>query len=333
MKKNHLSVFGPKFLASLILSTWISLYSAPSVGVALAADDPSPPLSPVKLIFIHHSTGGNWLADINENGPHGGLGQALMNNNYFASATNYGWGPENIGDRTDIVNWPEWFTGPNRDAILSALFTETEQNFQEYGEWPRLENDPGGQNEIILFKSCFPNSNLYGNPLDPPYAEPNDGEYSVSNAKAVYNHLLSYFATRQDKLFIVISAPPMIESDYAYDPDMSPSARAANARAFNNWLIHDWLSGYAHQNVAVFDYFNGLTSNGGDPDQNDAGLTSGNHHRWWNGAIVHEQGLNNNFAAYPSGDSHPTSAGHMKATSEFVPLLNIQTSFSKTFIM
>ena len=30
------------------------------------ADDPSPPIAPVKLIFVHHSTGGNWLADPNE---------------------------------------------------------------------------------------------------------------------------------------------------------------------------------------------------------------------------------------------------------------------------
>ena len=29
-------------------------------GRALA-DNPSPPASPVKLIFIHHSTGGHWL--------------------------------------------------------------------------------------------------------------------------------------------------------------------------------------------------------------------------------------------------------------------------------
>ncbi len=68
------------------------------------ADDPSPPASPVRLIFIHHSTGGNWLADPNDDQPYGGLGRALMDNNYYVSATNYGWGPDGIGDRTDIPN-------------------------------------------------------------------------------------------------------------------------------------------------------------------------------------------------------------------------------------
>jgi len=55
--------------------------------------NPNPPNSPVKLIFIHHSTGENWLADDD-----GGLGIALRNNHYFVSDTNYGWGPDGVGD-------------------------------------------------------------------------------------------------------------------------------------------------------------------------------------------------------------------------------------------
>jgi hypothetical protein len=45
---------------------------------------PAPSPNPVRLIFIHHSTGENWLADDN-----GGLGIALRNNNYFFRDTNY----------------------------------------------------------------------------------------------------------------------------------------------------------------------------------------------------------------------------------------------------
>ena len=180
---------------------------------ALAADDPSPPAAPVRLIFIHHSTGGNWLADPNDEGPHGGLGRALMNNYYFVNATNYGWGPAGIGDRTDIPNWPEWFTGPGSPAILAALYAEDGQNFGDFGWWPRLASKPAGENRIILFKSCFPNSDLYGGPDDPPLTAPN-GEYTVANAKAVYNEILTYFATRPDKLFVVITAPPLAQEEY-----------------------------------------------------------------------------------------------------------------------
>jgi hypothetical protein len=268
------------------------------------ADDPSPPAEPVKLIFIHHSTGGNWLADPNSDQPYGGLGRALMENNYFVSATNYGWGPEGIGDRTDVPNWPEWFTGPNRDMFLAALYDENGQNVGDFGAWPRLPADPGGENTIVMFKSCFPNSDLYGEPGDPPHAEPSDWEeYSVGNAKAIYNDLLTYFETRQDKLFIVVTAPPLMSSETAPE-------RAVNARAFNNWLVNDWLTNYPYPNVAVFDYYNVLTA-------------EDNHHRWTGSEIEHVQAGDNNFAAYPSGDSHPSTAGHQKATAEFVPLLNV----------
>lgn len=273
-----------------------------AVGAMPQSQSADPPSTPVKLVFVHHSTGGNWLADSNSDQPYGGLGRALMENNYFVSATNYGWGPDGIGDRTDIPNWLEWFLGPNRDRITRALYTESGQNVGDFGRWARLPNDPGGENSIIMFKSCFPNSNLEGNTDDPPLDAPNDWEYSVANAKAVYNALLGYFQTRQDKLFIVITAPPLMEME-------TTPVQAANAREFNVWLMYHWLENYPYANVAVFDYYNVLT----DP---------ANHHRWNNGAVEHIQAAYNNYAYYPSGDSHPSTEGHTKATAEFVPLLN-----------
>ena len=164
-----------------------------------------------------------------------------------------------------------------------------------------------------MFKSCFPNSHLGGNPTDRPHgANPLRGQdygsldHTVANAKGIYNDMLAYFATRQDKLFVVITAPPLLET-MAPAP---PSCAAANARAFNDWLVNDWLDGYPHNNVAVFDFYNVLTSNGGEPTINDAGQENGNHHRWWHGAVQHSRTVNNNFSAYGQyGDSHPTGAG------------------------
>jgi hypothetical protein len=57
--------------------------SAPLAPHTPLADNPNPPTATVKLIFIHHSCGENWLADDN-----GGLGTALRDNNYFVSDTN-----------------------------------------------------------------------------------------------------------------------------------------------------------------------------------------------------------------------------------------------------
>jgi hypothetical protein len=272
---------------------------------AAEGPNPNPPSQTVKLIFIHHSCGENWLADDD-----GGLGIALRDNNYFVSDTNYGWGPEGIGDRTDITDWTDWFRGPNSSTYLDALYTEYGDNSYRYTRG--TDPDPNRENQVILFKSCFPNSNLEGNPGDPP--APGEG-MTVGGAKAIYADLLNYFATRPDKLFVAITAPPVAEGESETPP--------ANARAFNNWLVNDWLAGYALNNVAIFDFYNVLTSNGGNADTNDLGQEGGNHHRWWDGAVQHIQAVNSDLAAYPSDDSHPSSAGNRKATAEFVPLLNI----------
>jgi len=307
-------------------ATWLALglFLALAFGLPSAADaqlaaagpsDPSPPEQTVKLIFIHHSCGGNWLADGN-----GGLGQALRDNNVFVSDTNYGWGPDGIGDNTDIGHWWTWFRGPNSATYLSALYNESGQ----HSGYSRLGSDPSGENQIIMFKSCYPNSDLRGdasaepppigsNPLRGESASGNPN-HTVANAKSVYIDLLHYFATRQDKLFVVITAPPV-----------QSGAWAANARAFNTWLVQEWLTEYPHDNVAVWDFYNVLTSNGGRWNQNDLGWETGNHHRLHNGAVQHVTDQGGDTAAYPDGggDNHPSPAGNQKASGEFVPLLNV----------
>jgi len=292
------------------------LTMAPARGQAL---NPDPPASTVKLIFIHHSTGEGWLSD-----DLGRLGIVLTDNNYFVSDTNYGWGPDVIGDRTDIGNWYDWFLGPSHATYCSALYAESGNN----SGYSRMAVDPGGANEIVMFKSCFPNSAIYGNPGDAPLPKgqtnpiygqsAGDSSYTVANVKGLYRDLLDYFSTRQDKLFILIASPPLTSVS-------TNASEAANARAVANWLVTSWLSSYAYANVKVFDYFDVLTSNGGSRTVNDAGKTNGNHHRYWNSVIQHIQTVASNYAAYGSSadDSHPTGAGQKKATAEFVPLLNI----------
>ena len=68
---------------SLKMAAIVAMLLIPANSLCLYAAHITPPASPVKLIFIHHSTGGNWLADPNTDQPYGGLGSALMTNNYF----------------------------------------------------------------------------------------------------------------------------------------------------------------------------------------------------------------------------------------------------------
>jgi len=261
------------------LKSFFALFFVVSFLIAAVPPQGSPPLKTIKLIFIHHSTGENWLMD-----DYGNLGRTLGENNYFVSDTNYGWGPDGIGDYTDIPNWTAWFASENTSRYMDALFNESGQN----SEYMRTLADPSGENQIVLFKSCFPNSALEGSPNDPPGTYE---ELSVSGAKYVYNTILQYFATRPDKLFIAITAPPLSDSTYA-----------ANARAFNDWLVNDWLADYEGTNVAVFDFHAVLSG-------------PNNRHRLVNGHVEHvtERGMNTLY--YPSDDDHPNERGSQKGAT------------------
>jgi len=290
----------------LLLAVWLAW-----PGAAGAAVNTDPPAAPVKLVFIHHSTGEAWLAD-----DHGGLGVTLRDNHYFVSDTNYGWGPDAIGDSTDIGHWWTWFRGPDAPTYMTALYAEGGQNCG----YSRLADDPGGPNEIVMFKSCFPNSDLLGSAAaaPPPIADdPLKGQgaggddFTVANAKGIYKDLLPYFAAHQEKLFVAVVAPPI----------RAPRI-PANGRALADWLVDDWLAGYAYDNVFVFDFYNVLTSRSGG-GSSDVGLEGGNHHRVWNGAVQHKTDDGVNHLEYPSGgDDHPSAAGDRKATAELLPLLN-----------
>jgi len=317
------------FLPALLATTFVvAVGTAFSANAQSTAPNISPPATTTKLVFVHHSVGENWLTDGN-----GDLGLALRDNNYFVSDTNYGWGPadadtgtDRIGEHTDIGHWFSWFVGPNRNTYVAALYAEGGQN----SSYSRLPSDPGGENRIVLFKSCFTNSSLVGSPDDPvpPIASnPLRGrEYeseaqTIANAKGIYTSLLSYFATRTDKLFVAVTAPPRGSAET--DPDT-----AAVVRAFNQWLVGEWLRGYPHRNVVVYDFYNVLTSNGGstrtnDPETNDLGRADGNHHRIRNGALEHLRTVAHDMSAYAvGGDSHPTRAGGLKASGEFPAFLN-----------
>ena len=276
-------------------------------GRAISADSAAPPSSPVKLVFVHHSCGENWLADGD-----GNLGTKLRDNNYFVSDTNYGWGPDSIGDSTDIGHWWDWFRGPNSATYTSALYAESGQNCS----YSRMGSDPGGENTIVMFKSCYPNSMLSGNIGEAIPAigvnplKGNSGPLTVANCQGIYIDLLNYFSTRPDKLFVVVTAPPQIDA-----PDCN--------RDFNNWLANEWLASYPHNNVFVIDFYNVLTSNGGNTNANDLNRETGNHHRWRDGAVQHKTDDGGNVLAYYAGDDHPTAAGNQKATEELVPLINV----------
>lgn len=304
------------------------------------------PTAAYKLVFIHHSVGGHWLAHGN-----GDLVRELNKKNIYVSDITYEWEPEwltdstvkrakrkllrlakqdrsgayNVGDRTDIGQMYDWFSGPDSGEIMSSVYAENKETdrFGDHTNDKGLAKLVAGQeNEIVVFKSCYPNTLIKGKPDDkanaasnPPRNYSADSElHTIANAKRTFNDALKYFKSRPDKFFVIVTPPPRLE--------LPEEGRVA--RGFANWLYNDWLkeNNYNLKNVMVFDLYNVLTS-GYAPDTSDVKQEQGNHHRIWQGREQHVVAVDKNTLVYPrkAGENHPSPAGLKKATEEFVPLL------------
>lgn len=236
----------------------------------------APPATTVRLVFIHHSCGQNWLSTGN-----GNLGSALNANRYYVTETNYGWDSQpgdNLGDTTDTANWPDWFNDAKMPGVYANTFMATYAN---------AIAAPSGENQIVMFKSCYPNSEVGS---------------SIADEKAIYSGLLPYFAAHPDKLFILVTPPG--EANVS-----SP----ALTKSLCDWLADErsgWLKGYSLKNVAAYDFYCVLSE-------------EGSHHRVVNGAVqrVYSSGYDG-VSPYHDGDDHPNSTGNRKATEEFLPWLN-----------
>lgn len=260
----------------------------------------APPAKTLRLLFIHHSCGGQLFAspgtDIgtnciyvsNPNG--GGLRSRLEKNSYEVHQVSYG---SRIGQNTDLFDWLPKF----RTQMESILTCDTQDT--SYTD--------GRRNQIVAFKSCYPN-NAFKAQGTPP-GNPAGPELKVWNAKATYTALLEEFKKHPDVLFVCVTAPPLapksspqplwkIWAKKILGRGNSLATSGPMAREFNNWLTdpNGWLKDYPLKNVVVFDYYHVLTGNGASC-----------------------------FSAYATGngyDSHPSREGNEQAAAAFVPLLN-----------
>jgi hypothetical protein len=266
------------------------------------------------LVFIHHSVGANWLA--------AGLDDALLAKPYVQERNDIYYGtrlapdkgrPASLGavpgDFTDMDHWILWFN----DYLLGVKgYHNTtdlpERVLRRFG----IRYDSGTFNRIVMFKSCYPLSDIAGEGTAP--GDPFSPEKTLANYQALYRHaagpghsytregytyypLEEIFAANPDVLFIAVTSPPL---HYAPD-DATNDANAARARQFTAWLKNEWLPAYnaanpGVNNVAIFDLFDVLANPAGDPE--------------------HPNRLQ---AAYggESGDSHPNWEGNRAATTAF----------------
>jgi hypothetical protein len=270
-----------------------------SPTMTVASPAPSRLGTPIDLLFIHHSCGGQLLAPggaadgqacIYRSHPNGGdLRARLEDLGYVVHEASYG---SAVGEDTDLFDWLPKF----RDRMDAVLATRHQDE--------RLP--PGRKNRIVVFKSCFPNSAFTGEGQAP--GDPRGPALTYWNARATLDALLPLFAAHPDVLFVYVTAPPLApkRKEPAYKwlarkvgalPARVPlESSAALARRFNEWVTSPtgWLASYPGRNVAVFDYYDTLT------------------------------GGTSNLLAFPTGggyDSHPSRDGNTRAAERFVPFL------------
>jgi hypothetical protein len=222
------------------------------------------------LFFLHHSVGNGIVVE------------GHMRDHIAASNAAHG---------TDFVLWDHGYNGDGlRDAAgndtgtnytvpddntnpdgLYALWTSADAGWA-YTRGRILEN-----HQVIAFKPCYPASDV-----------PDDE--TLADYKTWYLGMRGFFDARQDKLFVVMSPPPMWDNS---------AESAKRARLFANWLRSaEYLAG--HPNVVCFDLFNILAQ----PDDGSA----------------HANRLRQAYYG-GGGDSHPNTAGYEAAGAALAAFL------------
>jgi hypothetical protein len=222
-------------------------------------------LLPNKMVFLHHSIGEDLLH-------YGGLADSLLEQGIWVKSATYG---DYIGENTDINDWLPKF---NKDIDKIMAFKAHPNIYCE---------DDDNYNSIIMFKSCFPNSNIISEGIEP--GDPYGKQKTLSNYKATFLNLSGIFKEYKNHLFIYITAPPLV-------PEKTTRENASRAKTFNSWLVSEYLPDYyenaSTRNLIVFDLFSVWTDS--------------------------ENYLKREYRGKVAGDSHPNKLAHKIATQEFM---------------
>jgi len=186
------------------------------------------------VIFLHHSTGSNLIAE------------------------------GNVRPRLTELGYQFWDHGFNQGGLVRPDGTPAGAGYRIPGAMGRGNTDVDGlaglfsqpvtdppsnafsrllQHEVIVFKSCFPNSAIKSDRMREDF-------------QAWYLDIRDVVDQHPDRIFILVTSPPL--HPLATNPD-----EAARARTIADWLKSDaYLEG--HANLFVFDFFDLLA----DPETN-----------------------------------------------------------------
>ncbi len=156
-----------------------------------------------RVFFIHHSTGEIYWE--------GGLKSKLLNAGYAARAP---WWDEN----TDPGDFYDLFSDANSWDII-------------------------GDSDIILFKSCYPASEI-------------GSKAELNQYKDWYRQLYNIYRAHPNRLFVPMSTPPLPKV-------LTNAADAKRAKKFDKWLKKGYISNYTGNNLIAFRLYKQLRNRKG----------------------------------------------------------------------
>lgn len=219
---------------------------------------------PVRMIYLHHSVGKGILYD-------GGLKDSLAQLGIAAKGATYG---DEIGQATDICDWT-----PKFQTDMQRIFT--------FKAHPNLYYTDGKTNDVVMFKSCYPNSYIESEGSGAGNAT--DKKRTTENYRAAFAAIGQEMRKYPEKLFIYMTYPPMAA------PETTPEA-AKRGREFNAWMINEFQPSYAKEtglgNFVIFDLFDILA------DSNNV--------------------LKDEYRRESPRDSHPNLKGNQEAAHRFM---------------
>lgn len=181
------------------------------------------------VIFLHHSTGQNLIKQGNVRALFMQKGYQFWDHDYNTIGLTRPDGSL-TGTSYDIPEVePGARGGGNTDPEgLAVLFAQPVHDPSDNALSRLL------QHEVLIFKSCFPNSAI-------------KSDESLEQRKALYRGMRDAMDQHPDRLFIFLTSPPL-------HPKATDAEQAARARALAQWLGSDeFLQG--HPNLFVFDFF------------------------------------------------------------------------------
>jgi hypothetical protein len=252
----------PVFRIGVFLASLALLAGAPAAcEVNGIGSGQGPEGERVKIIFLHHSTGENvWKGGVPrlfekynlENGTDYRIEERI-----FPKKSPYGW------NNYPYDYWKIWVENSGADPYL---------------EEPTLEILTG-EYDVIIFKHCFPVSDVLPDTGDPDISSP---EKRLENYRLQYEALKKKMRGFPDTKFIIWTSAPRVENTSLktriaeFFRRRSPQKEnAARSREFVEWVRSQWDE--PGDNIFVWDFFE-LATGGGNFIKKEYAEAPGNSH-------------------------------------------------------